>query len=120
MGDGDAFPRDRLVIDLIYLAVTVCAKQRPASLLSISRSVMRGGPFHGQLSAWARLIDRLSQRFGLLFIVSAGNMVDHFGVTAFATSGDLKPRRVSIALLPCSSRSTISPPIVGFSRRPRR
>jgi hypothetical protein len=45
-------------------------------------------PFHGQLSAWARLIDRLSQRLGLLFIVSAGNIVDHFAVSAFATSSD--------------------------------
>ena len=88
MGDGDAFPRDRLVIDLVYLAVTRLREAAPGVLIvNLSLGNARR-PFHGQLSAWARLIDRLSQRFGLLFIVSAGNMVDHFGVTAFATSGE--------------------------------
>jgi hypothetical protein len=41
-------------------------------------------PFHGQLSAWARLLDRLAYRFGLLFIVSAGNYTDAFAIEAFA------------------------------------
>jgi len=88
MGDGDAFPRDRLVIDLIYLAVTHLRETAPGVLIvNLSLGNARR-PFYGQLSAWARLIDRLSQRFGLLFIVSAGNIVDRFGVTAFANSGD--------------------------------
>lgn len=88
MGDGDTFPRDRLVIDLIYLAVMGLRENMPGVLIiNLSLGNSRR-PFHGQLSAWARLIDRLSQLFGLLFIVSAGNNVDHFGVPAFATSGD--------------------------------
>ena len=88
MGDGDAFPRDRLVIDLIYLAVTRLRETAPGVLIvNLSLGNARR-PFFGQLSAWARLIDRLSQRLGLLFIVSAGNMVDPFGITAFASSGD--------------------------------
>ncbi len=86
MGSGDAFPRDRLVIDMIFMAVTRLRETAPTVLIvNLSLGNARR-PFHGQLSAWARLLDRLSQRFGLLFIVSAGNQVEQFGVTAFATS----------------------------------
>ncbi|MGV2196782.1 S8 family serine peptidase [Agrobacterium vitis] len=42
-------------------------------------------PFHGQLSPWARLLDRLAYRFGLLFLVSAGNVTGSFHVPAFDT-----------------------------------
>jgi hypothetical protein len=88
MGDGDTFPRDRLVIDLIYLAVIRLRETMPGIIIvNLSLGNARR-PFYGQLSAWARLIDRLSQRFGLLFIVSAGNNVDQFGVAAFGTSRD--------------------------------
>jgi hypothetical protein len=86
MGSGDAFPRDRLIIDMIFLAVTRLRETAPSVLIvNLSLGNARR-PFHGQLSAWARLIDRLAQRFGLLFIVSAGNQVEHFGVTAYPTS----------------------------------
>ena len=86
MGNGDSFPRDRLVIDMIFLAVTRLRQTAPSVLIvNLSLGNARR-PFHGQLSAWARLLDRLAQRFGLLFIVSAGNQVEQFGVTAYATS----------------------------------
>jgi hypothetical protein len=86
MGSGDAFPRDRLTIDMIFLAVARLRETGPSVLIvNLSLGNARR-PFHGQLSAWARLIDRLAQRFGLLFIVSAGNQVEHFGVTAYPTS----------------------------------
>jgi hypothetical protein len=86
MGKGDAFPRDRLVIDIIFLAVTRLRATAPSVLIvNLSLGNARR-PFHGQLSAWARLIDRLAQRFGLLFIVSAGNQAEQFGVTAYPTS----------------------------------
>jgi hypothetical protein len=45
-------------------------------------------PFHNHLSPWARLIDRLAYRFGLLFVVSAGNQVFPFGMPGYATSRD--------------------------------
>ncbi len=90
MGDGDAFPRDRLVIDLIYLAISSLRETAPGVLIvNLSLGNARR-PFNGQLSAWARLIDRLSQRFGLLFVVSAGNIRDSLEVTAFATSSDFE------------------------------
>ena len=86
MGSGDAFPRDRLIIDMIFLAVARLRETAPSVLIvNLSLGNARR-PFHGQLSGWARLIDRLAQRFGLLFIVSAGNQVEQFGVTAYPTS----------------------------------
>lgn len=88
LGDNDAFPRDRLVVDLIYLAVVRLREQRPGVIIVNLSLGNRFKPFHGQLSPWARLLDRLSNRFGLLFIVSAGNATSDFGVPAYATSSD--------------------------------
>jgi hypothetical protein len=85
MGDGDNFPTDRLVVDLIYLAVTRLRQERPGILIVNMSLGNRRRPFHGQMSPWARLIDRLAYRFGLLFIVSAGNQHNSFGIEAFST-----------------------------------
>ncbi len=88
MGNGDGFPRDRLVVDLIYLAVTRLREQRPGIVIVNLSLGNRYRPFHNQLSAWARLLDRLAYRLGLLFVVSAGNQVNDFGISAYATSRD--------------------------------
>ncbi|MDX3901619.1 MAG: S8 family peptidase [Sphingobium sp.] len=85
MGDGDAFPADRLVIDLIFLAVTRLREQRPGIVIVNLSLGNRRRPFHGQLSPWARLLDRLAYRLGLLFIVSAGNQTGTFDVEAYPT-----------------------------------
>ena len=85
MGNGDRFPADRLVVDLIFLAATRLRETAPEVLIVNLSLGNERRPFHGQLSAWARLLDRLAQRLGLLFIVSAGNQKEQFGVPAFAT-----------------------------------
>jgi hypothetical protein len=33
-------------------------------------------PFSGPMSPWGRLLDYLSDRYGILFLVSAGNIPD--------------------------------------------
>ncbi|TNE45216.1 MAG: S8 family peptidase [Sphingomonadales bacterium] len=86
MGNGDAFPDDRLVVDLIYLAVMRLREQRPGIVIVNLSLGNRYRPFHNQLSPWARLLDRLSYRLGLLFVVSAGNQTTDFGITAYATA----------------------------------
>lgn len=88
MGDGDRFPQDRLVVDLIYLAVMRLREQRPGIVIVNLSLGNRYRPFHNQLSPWARLLDRLAYRLGLLFIVSAGNQVNDFGIAAYATNRD--------------------------------
>lgn len=85
LGNGDAFPSDRLVVDLIYLAIARLREQRPGVIIVNLSLGNRMRPFHGQLSPWARLLDRLSNRFGLLFVVSAGNTTADFAVPAYAT-----------------------------------
>ena len=86
MGNHDTFPQDRLVIDMVFLAITRLRETAPHVLIVNLSLGNRRRPFHGQLSAWARLIDRMAQRFGLLFIVSAGNQIEQFGVPAYANS----------------------------------
>lgn len=85
MGNNDEFPADRLIVDLIYLAIVRLREQRPGVIIVNLSLGNRFRPFHGQLSPWARLLDCLAGRFGLLFLVSAGNATSDFGVPAYAT-----------------------------------
>lgn len=106
LGDNDCFPEDRLVVDLIYLALSRMREgSEPTApdvlIVNLSLGNCRR-PFHGQLSAWARLLDRLAYRFGCLFLVSAGNTSTPFGVPAFPTSLALEsadPRERSAAMI---------------------
>lgn len=88
LGADDRFPDDRLIIDMIYQAVLAMREgDEPSApdilIVNLSLGNTRK-PFQGQMSAWARLIDRLSYRFGILFVVSAGNHTAPFEVTGFA------------------------------------
>lgn len=90
MGAHDRFPKDRLVVDLIYSAIIAMRDGPDATapgvlIVNLSLGNPRQ-PFHGRLSAWARLLDRLAYQYGLLFLVSAGNCRDAFAITAFADS----------------------------------
>lgn len=76
-------PDDRLLVDLIHVAVRrmfVAEAGRPASaphVKVINLSV--GDPhrlFTGEMSPWARLLDWLQHKYNVLFIVSAGNQMD--------------------------------------------
>lgn len=73
-------PKTRLLLDVIYSAV-VRLKQAPPDLggdvfvINLSLGDINR-PFSGQMSAWGRLIDFLSWKYNLLFIISAGNITD--------------------------------------------
>jgi Subtilase family len=80
---------ERLVIDTIYRAVLRIKGSEgeeaaaPAVFL-INLSVCdRHRPFAGQVSPLARLLDFLSERYGLLFLVSAGNVSDPLAIPDF-------------------------------------
>jgi len=88
LGSNDRFPDDRLIVDMIYQAVfAMRAGNEPSApdvlIINLSLGNARK-PFQGRMSAWARLIDRLSYRFGILFVVSAGNHTEPFEVPGFA------------------------------------
>ncbi|MFO1087907.1 MAG: S8 family serine peptidase [Reyranellaceae bacterium] len=87
LGSRDAFPSNRLVVDVVYTAVVAMREGAGATaprvvIVNLSLGNARR-PFHGQLSAWARLLDHLANRYGILFIVSAGNCLDPFAIGAF-------------------------------------
>ncbi|MCH4541825.1 S8 family peptidase [Ochrobactrum sp. A-1] len=88
LGAKDRFPSDQLIVDLIYRAVVQMKEGREASaphviIVNISLGNVRR-PFYGQQSPWARLLDRLAYRYGILFLVSAGNVTAQFPVNTFA------------------------------------
>ncbi len=89
LGAQDGFPGDRLIVDIIYAAILAMRDGPQATapgvlIVNVSLGNPRR-PFHGQLSAWARLLDRMAYRFGLLFIVSAGNCIDPIAIQAFTS-----------------------------------
>jgi len=100
MGNNDRFPADRLIVDLIYQAVVgMRGGDAPSAPWVIIVNISLGNvrrPFHGQLSPWARLLDRLAYRFGILFIVSAGNVTASFPVSAFDTRVALEDASPSV------------------------
>lgn len=89
LGADDAFPGDRLIVDMIYQAVLSMREGNEPSapdvvIVNLSLGNARK-PFHGQMSAWARLLDRLSYQYGVLFIVSAGNHSGQFPIPEYTT-----------------------------------
>ena len=101
----ESFPSDRLVVDVVYEAVRAMREGVDATAPNVLLVNLSLGdtcrPFHGRISPWARLLDRLSYRYGILFVVSAGNVAEPFDVSAFRTriefeDADSAPRSVGV------------------------
>ena len=83
--------RDQLLIDVIYRAVKRIkegdeeggATSPEVFLVNLSLGDA-GRPFDGPISPWARLLDYLADRYGVLFLVSAGNIARPLRVDGFA------------------------------------
>ncbi len=77
MGKGDEFAPNLLIVDVIYLAVTrLFEGDEPTAkdVLIINISLgNRHAIFDRRISPWARLLDVLSVKYGVLFVVSSGN-----------------------------------------------
>ena len=93
-GNGESLPEDRLVVDVIHRAVRALrAPPDPLAQDVLVVNLSLGNlkrPFHGQMSPWARLLDRLAWEHGILFVVSAGNAGERFPIEDFHTSGDFR------------------------------
>ena len=82
-GVGERIPEDVLPVDLVHRAVRRMYEpedDQPAAAptvrfinLSIADPAR---PFFREMSAWARLLDWLSWKYQILFVVSAGNVTD--------------------------------------------
>ena len=98
-GHCETFPNDRLVVDMIHQAV-IAMRAPPAPIgpdvviVNLSLGNLRR-QFHGQMSPWARLLDRLAWQHGILFVVSAGNAGERFAVGDYGTSGDFEAAAAS-------------------------
>lgn len=88
---------DRLLIDTIYRAVLRMKNGDPEGdatapevfLVNLSLGDANR-PFAGPMSPWGRLLDYLADRFGILFLVSAGNVLDRLSIPEFNGSIDLE------------------------------
>ena len=83
--------RDRLLTDVIYRAVRRIKEgdeeggpTAPEVFLVNLSLGDAGRPFGGPISPWARLLDYLADRYGILFLVSAGNVGRSLRVEGFA------------------------------------
>jgi len=81
-GRRETFRDDRLVVDMVYQTIGEIREngETPAVLIVNLSLGNEYRPFHGIPSAWARLLDRLAWHYGLLFVVSAGNVLDSFPI----------------------------------------
>jgi hypothetical protein len=88
-GRDESFPDDRLIVDVIYSAIrsmrdgdTATAPDVIVVNLSLGNTRQY---FHGRMSAWAKLLDRLAYHYGILFVISAGNAEQALPVQDFQT-----------------------------------
>jgi hypothetical protein len=86
-------PSDRLLVDLIYRAVRRIKEGdggQPASAPSVVVINLSIGdewrPFARMMSPLGRLLDYLAHRYRVLFLVSAGNVLERLTVSDFQTS----------------------------------
>jgi hypothetical protein len=84
---SETVPTDRLPIDLIHRAVIRMFTHNGSdgaiapTIKIINLSIGDPSrPFHNYLSAWAKLLDFLSYKYNILFIVSAGNFVSEIEI----------------------------------------
>ena len=83
--------RDRLLVDVLYRAIRRMKEGDGAGeatapgvfLVNLSLGDPRR-PFSGPMSPWAKLLDYLAEHYGLLFLVSAGNVKSPLPVSAFS------------------------------------
>jgi hypothetical protein len=110
-------PGDRLLVDVIYRAVRrikVGDGDEPAAapgvkVINLSLADQHR-PFARVMSPLGRLLDFLSHRYSVLFLVSAGNILDRLAVPQYATSvafenADAQEREQAILLALDASKS---------------
>lgn len=81
--NGEEFPQDRLLIDLLHSAIVRMVKgnhqEAPVAPRIKVVNISLGDsfrPFRKEMSSWAKFLDWAAYEYNLLFIVSAGNFGD--------------------------------------------
>ena len=96
-GASERTQSDRLLLDTMYRAVLRMkagdaegnATAPEVFLVNLSLGD-QNRPFTRQMSPWGRLLDHLAERFGILFLVSAGNVAEPLSVPAFEGTVELE------------------------------
>jgi hypothetical protein len=84
---NELFDDDRLVIDVIVEAVMRMRAGGGSQVFIVNLSLGdRTRPFAGKISTWGRALDYLSYLYGILFLVSAGNIGEPIPVTGYANA----------------------------------
>ena len=84
---SEIFEDDKLVIDVIVEAVIRMRSEGGPNVIVVGLSLGDSTkPFSGKISTWGRALDYLSFKFGILFLVSAGNVSDEFEIADFEDS----------------------------------
>jgi hypothetical protein len=89
---SETTPPDKLPLDIIYQAVRrllegdalAPATAPTVAIINLSLGDLNR-PYAGRISPWARLLDWLSYRFRVLFLVSAGNILGWLPVRSYGT-----------------------------------
>lgn len=85
----ELFDDDKLVIDVVVEAVMRMRAGGGSQVFIVNLSLGdRTRPFAGKISTWGRALDYLSHRYGILFMVSAGNIGEPVSVLDFASEGE--------------------------------
>lgn len=123
-GTREESSRDRLLVDTIYRAVRRMKEGDEEEVATAAEVFLvnlslgdRQRPFSGSISALARLLDYLSAKYGILFLVSAGNVACPLPVSAgdslfsFADAAPSQRRELSLRALSRESawRTLLSP-----------
>lgn len=116
---GESIPEDQLTVDLIHRAVVRLLDPQDGIAQSVRVINVSLGdryyPFHGTLSPWARLLDWLASKYGVLFVVSAGNDPRDFEIgispaeARSATSAELRPHVLTALANDARHRAVLSP-----------
>ncbi len=84
---NEIFDNDRLVVDVIVEAVIRMRANGGPRVIIVNLSLGdRTKPFAGKISTWARALDFLAFTYGILFLVSAGNIDDGITIREFVDS----------------------------------
>jgi hypothetical protein len=104
LNDQERFP-DKLPADIFHealLRMKEGANATAPSVIVINASLGdENKPFHGRISGWARVVDYLSHRYGVLFVISAGNHrsaleTEDMGVIGFEACNDSEKALVAL------------------------
>ena len=90
-GRREELRRDHLLVEVIYRAIRRIKKgdgDGPATAPEVFLVNLSLGdpkrPFSGPMSPWAKLLDHLAEHYGILFLVSAGNVTSPLPISAFS------------------------------------